>query len=448
MNKKYNILIVYIMYKYPVRATLWDQLYCFRNYTDHRCYYVNLAVRSVPWYIKQVKFDLIVFGTLILANRIVDEWFEPLVKGVLPLKELETTKIALPQDEYTHTNVLTDFIKEFDIKHVYSVSPESEWPKIYAGLDAERVKFKSVLTGYLDDQTLARIEKLSATKKERTIDIGYRTFRAPLSLGRHGFLRTQLGELFQEKAPPEGLVTDISMRVEDTLWGDAWYEFLLRCKYTISVEGGASILDRDGAIKQCSEDYVEHHPEASFEEVERVCFPGRDGELQLKALSPRHLEACATRTCQILVEGNYNGVLKAGEHYIELKSDFSNLDEVLRVVKSDDQREAIAARAYRDVVASGQYTYRSFAQFIINSALENAPPREATQGATVWTPLIYYWMKLSDFLGWVQVALYLFDMAPRIRGQARLLLTKIFSEEAVASAKGRVKQMRGKQGNS
>ena len=54
-----------------------------------------------------------------------------------------------------------------------------------------------------------------------------------------------------------------------------------------------------------------------------------DGRLQLFAISPRHLEACATRTCQVLVEGEYSGVLRPGEHYIPVRKDLSNLDDVL-----------------------------------------------------------------------------------------------------------------------
>ncbi len=95
----------------------------------------------------------------------------------------------------------------------------------------------------------------------------------------------------------------------------------------------------------------------SFDELEAKCFPGRDGELALFAISPRHLEACATRTVQILVEGSYSGVLQPGVHYLELKRDLSNLDAVLETVAAEDSRE-IAERAYADIVASGRFTYR------------------------------------------------------------------------------------------
>src|SRR6185295_11546416 len=67
MNRRLNILIIYTSNQYPMRVTLWDELYSFRHYSDHNCFYLNLSVRRVPWYLKRIKFDLIVFGTLFLA---------------------------------------------------------------------------------------------------------------------------------------------------------------------------------------------------------------------------------------------------------------------------------------------------------------------------------------------------------------------------------------------
>ena len=39
------------------------------------------------------------------------------------------------------------------------------------------------------------------------------------------------------------------------------------------------------------------------------------------------------RSCQILVEGSYSGVIAAWEHFIPLKSDASNFDEVVLAMK-------------------------------------------------------------------------------------------------------------------
>jgi hypothetical protein len=120
---------------------------------------------------------------------------------------------------------------------------------------------------------------------------------------------------------------------------------------------------------------LKERPETSFEELEAELFPGRDGELSLFAISPRHLEACATRTAQILIEGDYNGILEPDRHYLPLRRDFSNLDELLDVVASDRGRaEELAEAARRDIVASGEWTYERLVRDV-ERELPEAPRR-------------------------------------------------------------------------
>lgn len=432
MTRRLNILILYVSNQYPMRATLWDQLYCFRRYSNHHCFYLNLSVRRVPWYLKKVKFDLIVFGTLFLATRATDEWFLDPRTRAQPLKSFDAVKIAFPQDEHLRADVLADFINEFSINWVFSLSPRSEWPKIYDRIDGDNVKISGVLAGYLDDSTVARIEKLAGENLPRDIDLGYRTWRAAPNLGRHGFLRQQIAEVFAAAAPKHNLRIDISTRKEDTLWADAWYKFLLRCKYTISVEGGATVLDRDGSIQRRTAEYLAENPESSFDQVEAACFPGLDGGLRYVAISPRHLEACVTRTCQILVEGQYNDVLVPGRHYIELKRDFSNFAEILEIVKQDKLRPEITRNAYRDIVESGNYTYRSFVDQVLRESVPNLQQEAAARSGS-WSSLIYHWMRVSDLLAWVQVALSFHSFGAQARNKTRRLLAALFSEETVAS---------------
>ena len=104
-----------------------------------------------------------------------------------------------------------------------------------------------------------------------------------------------------------------------------------------------------------------------------------DGNLKLIAISPRHLECCATRTCQVLIEGEYNGILKAGIHYIPLKSDFSNLPEVFEKMKNKKLRNEIIERAYTDIVQSKKYTYRAYVDFILKTSLKTNHKRSFNQ---------------------------------------------------------------------
>lgn len=403
----YNILIVYHYddrYDFPMRATTWDHLYSFKHYSPHRCFYLNLAFRRVPRYFAHIKFDLIIFHTIFLSTRWDLSFFKWLMEEVHELKEMKATKVALPQDEYIHTDILCDFINDYEIDYVFSVSPELEWPKIYHKVNFEKTKFYKILTGYLDDLSIKYINQLSYNSA-RPIGIGYRARHVAPWLGRHGLLKVKIAEVFQEKAPEKGLITDISTHQKDVLLSSEWYKFLLRCKYTIGVSGGSSILDQDGTLKVKTEEYLKLHPQSSFEEVEQACFPQKDGSLNLSVITPRNLEACATRTCQILVEGDYNGILEPGKHYIELKRDFSNLDQVLDLVKQDSLREKITSNAYKDIVESGRYTYREMVRFILENSLSTQKAiHQFSARKGLGDDFFYFYTRSIDKLDWIRVA--------------------------------------------
>lgn len=395
----YKILVVYGYRDYPVRSTSWNHLYSHGMYSGHECYYLNLAVNRVPWYLKRIKFDLIIFDTLFFV-RFKRRYFEGLMRRAAVLKQSGAVKIMLPQDEFINTDLLNRFACEFGIDHIFSVAPPSEWDKIYDGVDRSRTRLHKVLTGYLDQ---ASVETINATRDiPRDIDIGYCAADPPFWHGRHGMLKGRIGEAFLNSPAAHGLRMNIITPKGHPFLGDEWLRFLLRCKYTLGVEGGTSILDRDGTISACTERYRQEHPQAGFEEVEQHCFPGLDGSFRLFALSPRHLEACATRTCQILIEGDYDGVLQPWKHYLPLKKDFSNLEEIVALVKNDSLRTEITERAYRDIVASGAYGYPLYSARILEEALGTDTAPQDGQA----TPMpLQRLAALGDRLSWHKVRL-------------------------------------------
>jgi hypothetical protein len=367
-------LILYAFGEPLRRATNRDHLYAFARHCSLRCDYVNIAVRPIPRRQRTIDYDLIVLHTSVLAGLrwppSPPRW---LARRLQPVKAMGGVKVALPQDDFLRSRPVGELLADLRVDHVFTPVPKSEWPRIYGAVDRSHTQLHLALTGYLEDEEVARMERITAEVGERRpIDVGYRAWHAPPWLGRHGALKTRIAEVFAQAGPEHGLVVDISTRDGDTKYGDEWTRFMAECKYTIGVEGGASIDDYDGSVRAATDAYLAAHPHASFEEVEAACFPGRDGELALRALSPRHLEACVTRTCQVLIEGDYNGALVAGVHYLPLKADLSDLDEVLEQMRRDDRRAEIVENAYRDVVASQAWTYRSFVAEVERIALGDA----------------------------------------------------------------------------
>jgi len=401
-----NILVVYAYKEYPFRATNWEHLRSFENYSGCRVFYLNLAGKGVPRYVRAVRFDLVIFHTLFLSQH----WggpqhFRRLLQRARALKDLSAVKVMLPQDEFLHSDLYCEFIREFGISAVFSVAPESVWDRVYPSVDRSRTRFYRVLPGYIDDAKLPLLEGYGRTVDGRPIDIGYRTAGKPYPwFGRHGWLKQRVADEVLAAARHRRLAIDISTSSADTIHGDGWYRFLASCRYTIGSEGGTSMIDPDGSIRAKVDRFLRERPDADFETVERACFPGKDGSCMLVAVSPRHLEACATRTCQILVEGVYNGMLEAGRHYIPVKPDFSDLGEVLDGLSDERRRLEIVENAHRDIIRSGRFTCSAFVRYVLERSLpEGAPDRAGSVSRR--DRAVHRWMNLAERGEWARTRL-------------------------------------------
>jgi hypothetical protein len=352
------------------RSTYTSHLTSFQRFTQHDCFYLNTAWLEVPEYLKTLEPDAVIFHYTFLAVRLFDPLWGLSNDRVAFVRDLRCPKAIVPHDEQTRSDRLCWLAREYGVTHVFTPASPLAWPMIYEGLDFDAVSFMTVLTGYVDEETVTQTAERARPQHERSIDIGYRAWASWPFFGRHGLLKVELGDRVAERAPDMGLVVDISRYAKDALLGDSWFDFLLKCKYTLGVEGGSSVFDRDGSIMASTHEYLRRHPGASFEEVEAACFPGQDGLFDYRLLGPRHFEAVLTKTCQVLVEGEYGGALKAGLHYVPVKRDLSDIDEVLAVVKADTERDAMVERAYQDIIASGKWTYEAFANQVLDTTLE------------------------------------------------------------------------------
>lgn len=419
-----NVLIVYYYPTYPCRTAITDHIYSFSRYSGLNTRTINAAV---PWAKKiaaSKSWDVVIFHNTFLLQRVAPSSFTALRERYAFLKTNSKYRIALPQDENSHTDGLVQFIKEFEVSSVITVAPETEWRTLYGSLIDSAIKFCGGLTGYLDDKTVARVNGLAKSEalRENPVDIGYRSFRATARLGRLGKLKWEIAERLKELVRGNEFSIDVSTDLADTLVGDEWFRFLLRCRYQLGVESGASLIDRDGRIRQSCMDYERANPDASFEEVEAACFPGEDGNIAYKALGPRHLEACLTRSCQILIEGDYNGALTPHVHYIPLKADFSNFREILDSLDDEERRQEMVDVAYRDVVESRNFSYQNYVEMVLS------------QVGIVCQRRVNYWSicieALLEKCMWLSIRISTANSNPLARIFGRLFSTGSYSRKA------------------
>lgn len=166
--------------------------------------------------------------------------------------------------------------------------------------------------------------------------------------------RTDLIEAVRNQAPQLGLNTDIRTARIDR---HDWSRFLQGTRAIVGAESGTYYLNDRGAVLNAARHYnLDVNRAASFDEVFERFFAGLP-RISGKCISSRHFEPIGTKTAQVLLEGDYNGVLVPDEHYFAVRKDLSNLDEVLRRLADETARQEMVDRTYDYVLAN--HTYRN-----------------------------------------------------------------------------------------
>ncbi|MGE0385654.1 MAG: hypothetical protein AB7Q97_13060 [Gammaproteobacteria bacterium] len=335
--------------------TVQDYLEAFGRYSRHEVHYVaaSAAVNAACGY------NLAAFDVICIHYSI------RLPFGVLPpsfadaLIAFKGLKCLFIQDEYDLIERTRCEIERLGIGLVFTNVPADQLALVYPPARFARVGFVQVLTGYVPEG-IAGIRQYALPPSARSIEIGYRGRLLPFWYGRLGHEKWLIGARMKQLCRDAGIVEDIAWDEQDRIYGDDWYAFLGRCVATLGTETGCNVFDDDGSLRATMEGWMREHPQAGFEEVWSRFMADREGRVRMNQISPKLFEAIATGTVLILFEGGYSGVIEADTHYIALRRDFSNVDDVFTRLRSPQYVQAMAARAYADVIESGRYSYLRF----------------------------------------------------------------------------------------
>jgi hypothetical protein len=148
-------------------------------------------------------------------------------------------------------------------------------------------------------------------------------------------------------------------------------------------ESGASAIDCRGELVARERELLTARPNLTFEEFDAAMPAGWDGT-PLGAVGPRHLEAAVAKSAQVLVAGDYDGVLEPEVHYLPVRADFTDADAVVERLGDHALLEGLAERAHRDLVLSGRYGYAALAARIETVLDEERPlTAGAANGAAI-----------------------------------------------------------------
>lgn len=376
-HKKLKVLVVYYRESRHIRKTIEDSIGCFGKYPPENIevfYYSYRPDINIDIFLKYMHFDIVMFHFIFICQRWhwnTQQWkdtverFQGLWKGAL--------KVLFAQDEQYLTDKIHEFVNRVGIHTLFTCANEGAADILYPKERVNLKQIKMVLAGYVDEQTLKNVKKMIRTENiKREIDIGYRADVTPFALGFQGRLKTLIPEIVNERGKEyPNLRLDIknTVGIKNTFFGMDWFRFLLQCRTVIGSLGGASIQDPHGEIRWRVNEYQKKNRKATYEEIDENILKVYAESIDYTGITPRCFEVVMAKTCQVLVEGEYAGIFKPGIHYIELKKDFSNLDEVFEKVQDVKYCRKIANRAYVDIIQSGKYTYRKYVQEVMASVV-------------------------------------------------------------------------------
>lgn len=337
-----------------------DAINAFYKYSEHQITILS-KLGTLPKQLKINDFDVVVIHyslTLAIETYVSSETRRQ-------LSEFKGLKIVFIQDEYRFIDRTIDAMREIGVDVVFTVMKPSELSKVYPEGALPNTRFEHILTGYVP-QWLTYYRALPYAK--RKFDVGYRGRSYPAWHGSPGRDRVKIGARFLKDARRYGLKVNIRWDEKSRIYGAAWVEFLRQSRAQLCTESSIGVFDRDGTISSRVETYVDmlkktkEEPELKdeeYNEVKEKFFAGEEGKVDTSLVSPRAFEAVAIRTLLVMYEGRYSDIFVPWRHYVPLKKDHSNMDEVVQTIKDPKKAAEIVANAFAEIAQNPKYSYNT-----------------------------------------------------------------------------------------
>lgn len=354
MSTTLNILFCYS--RVPAfTSAVREYVEAFSHFSAHHIHYLDMDSARLPENL--TPYDAIIFNYCYWARCLkIDEAMKK------TLKHYDGVKVAILQDEYDMVPIHKRTLIDIAVDIVITCVPKRYWREVYVDDYFDNVTFFYALSGYANG-SLVNIDNAKPLA-QRPVVLGYRAREVPFSYGALTYDKYRIGLEMKKICKERGMVADIEVSESSRIYGDAWAEFIGNCRAMLGSESGSNVYDATGEIKPAIEAYVKAHPEADFATVHALFLQDIEGKICINGVSPRFFEMIAHRTALVLFEGEYADILQPDMHYIPLKKDFSNVDEVVRKLDDIDALEAMVERAYTDIIASERYSFSTFVKHI------------------------------------------------------------------------------------
>lgn len=349
-----NLLVLYDDRSLHVR-TIEEHLVAFRSYSRH-----NVCFLPATGFIhglddSATPVDFSAFDAVAIHYSIRLSISDHLSRAIASaVTAYQGPKLLFIQDEYDATETARQWIEQLGIDAVFTTVPLDSIDAVYPNTRFPNVDFVPTLTGYVPEDKA--IDSFARPLEDRHLLIGYRGRRLPHHYGDLGQEKLNIGIEVKRLAEAGSLPVDIEVDDTRRIYGNDWYRFLSSCRATLGTESGSNVFDFDGSLAKKSAEFAD----IPYEDFKARFLMEHEGKVRMNQISPKIFEAIRLRTALVLFEGGYSGVVQANRHYIPLKKDYSNFDEVVEKLQDLSYLHDMTNRAYREIIESGRYSYASF----------------------------------------------------------------------------------------
>lgn len=284
------------------------------------------------------------YDLIVVLHSATGDQMKLLRSGVHRLDARRAPLVVFIGNEYCLMPEKSAFVRESGAEFIASQLPRAAAEGLYAECENARL--------ILAPHALNPVFYSPPPEPRREIDVGFRGALYSPALG--DVERTELIEYFERESGNLGIRFDLSyLKVVRREWS----ALLKSWKGTVGAESGTYFLEGYDRTERAVRAYLRRRPRARFEEIRERFFAERP-RVSGKAISSRHFEPMGTKTCQILLEGDYNGILRPEEHYVSVRKDLSDVEDAVRRFRDDAYRQEIADRAYEYAMAEHTYAHR------------------------------------------------------------------------------------------
>jgi hypothetical protein len=341
-----------------------DYINAFTKHSQHYVEIINPIHDNIPDCFELLKFDIILihYSIYILSDYFLPKDWSNVISRFSGLK------VLIIQDEYRLINEMKAKITELEISIIIS-SLEPKNSKLVYGDNTPSVNMViSCIPGYISD---SMYNVFAPPIAKRSFDIVYRGRILQPSLGLQAYDKYRIGEEIKQVAKSYNLKIDILSGEQDRIYGHKWNSFISSGRAMLGLEGGASFFDFDGRVTKLVSEIYMNNPKADFFKVWDVLVRQHEGNIKHETITPKILEAIAAKTALILYPGKYRGILLPERHFIELKRDHSNIDEVVKKINDTEKLQEMVDRTHDEILYLNRITFVYFIKKIDQLLIKN-----------------------------------------------------------------------------